>query len=251
MLRRLHYLLSDVHLEYLPHVTSFNELCRKYPTMLSNVTQPVFNKSTLILAGDIGHPTKDNYWKFLKSCSDEFQSVLFITGNHEYDSVQHCHIHNIDNLICQNLAKLHKPNLHFLNMTNLVQDNIRYLGATIWSNMPNISENVNTKYGKRQNAHLKQVDWLTKTLKQDTHIQTIIITHHMPSFKLIHPKYTNHNNFAFATDLEYLLQPNVKLWLCGHTHTPHDMMINNCRYLINPIGRVNEEKDPKLVSFVL
>ena len=45
----------------------------------------------------------------------------------------------------------------------------------------------------------------------------VVITHHMPSFSLITPKYQR-LNFCFASDCEFLMRSNVKAWIYGHAH---------------------------------
>lgn len=255
MFKRLHFLLSDIHLENRSHIKSFECLVKSSPYLLSNVSQKEFKNSTLILAGDIGYPTMDNYWNFLDSCSNTFNKVMFITGNHEYDSLynENKPYRTIDLMIQNKLNSLKKPNMYFMNMTNIHTNNIRYLGTTLWSDIPKIPllKDAKFRHNRRQEAFIQQKRWLEEELKKDTITNTIIISHHMPSFKLIDKKYQNSSNYAFATNLEYMIQPNLKYWLCGHTHTPNDKLINGCRYLINPLGKPNEKNKINLISFWL
>ena len=47
---------------------------------------------------------------------------------------------------------------------------------------------------------------------------------------------------AFASDLRSIVQdyPQVRLWAYGHTHTPHQYIIGNCRFVCHPFGYYNE-----------
>lgn len=252
MIRKLHYLLSDIHLEYQKSVASFSDLVHKYPLLINGHDTNLFKTGTLILAGDIGYPTEKKYWNFLKSCSDEFKNVIYTTGNHEYWKFGKTSIFDIDKQM-QNMANKNKMhNLHYLNMHEININQIRYLGATLWSNRKVSLKSMHSTSHDIRNSHKVHVDWLQNKLNIDKTTHTLVITHHMPSLKLIAPKYKNCENSGFATDLEHLIQPNLKMWVCGHTHTGVDIMINGCRFLINPLGRPDEiNKTIRLVSFYL
>ena len=68
----------------------------------------------------------------------------------------------------------------------------------------------------------------------------IVMTHHSPSMKSVHPKFgVDALNYAFSnTRLEDFIMdnPNIKYWVHGHTHDSHDYMIGECRVVCNPRG---------------
>ncbi|WP_416177301.1 metallophosphoesterase family protein [Dialister sp.] len=71
----------------------------------------------------------------------------------------------------------------------------------------------------------EELDWLTKTLKENQSKPTIIFYHAPLSDTLIpyNDKVGSPRNFAQpagAIDLLLLTNPQVKLWVSGHTHTP-------------------------------
>ena len=74
----------------------------------------------------------------------------------------------------------------------------------------------------------------------------IVMTHHAPTFKSIHPKYINDRqlNGAYASDLsDFILdRPLIKYWLHGHIHATNDYMVGDCRVISNPRGYVMESK---------
>ena len=76
-----------------------------------------------------------------------------------------------------------------------------------------------------------------------------MLTHYVPSFKLIEPKYSKYGklNTLFATDLEYLIQKPIEAWICGHTHSILDMKINNIYCGINALGHDNVDCLSKII----
>jgi 3',5'-cyclic AMP phosphodiesterase CpdA len=84
--------------------------------------------------------------------------------------------------------------------------------------------------------------------------RVLVMTHHLPSFALIDPKYTGNRqmkliNTAFATALDALITQPVHTWVCGHTHTPTRVTLNGVDVVINPIGYPHEKckLNPRLV----
>ena len=67
---RIQY-ISDIHLE-----------TRKQTAPFKSILEPV--AEYLVLAGDIGNPITPIYEEFLKYCSDNFVTVFYVLGNHEY-----------------------------------------------------------------------------------------------------------------------------------------------------------------------
>jgi predicted phosphodiesterase len=86
--------------------------------------------------------------------------------------------------------------------------------------------------------HLTDLAWLTQE-KPD-----IVVTHHGPSRRSIHPHFlpTGDMNYYFVSELENFIfeNSNIKIWLHGHVHDPFDYMIDNTRILCNPFGYPRE-----------
>jgi DNA repair exonuclease SbcCD nuclease subunit len=85
--------------------------------------------------------------------------------------------------------------------------------------------------------HEENVNWLKNTIDTNSNKDIIILSHHLPSYKLIAPTYLGSGcNSAFATNLEHIIKPNIKYWVCGHTHTSNSASIGNCKLITNPFG---------------
>jgi len=214
------------------------------------------------LAGDIGNPEQSHYREFLRQASKAFPTVLLISGNHEFYGHS---ITETDDLI--HLAIKGLPNLHYLNCTAYdISPAIRVLGCTLWSFVPPEAHNlVSTHlsdyraiYHTGHNDHItidqlnavhhRHVQWLEEQLEvaRTEDKQVLLMTHHMPSFDLIHPKYKGNKtmlliNTAFATALDRLIADPVHTWVCGHTHTATRTVLNNVNVVINPTGYPHEK----------
>jgi hypothetical protein len=153
------------------------------------------------------------------------------------------------------------PNVSFLN--NSCEDveigNIKYriLDSTLWYYTTKNKEEM-IKVTLREDFLIKKetgetfstkdfnqmlltnADYIQKEISSNPNTKFIILTHHLPSIRLIHDRYKNLplENVGFYTDLEYLIKKNVCLWLCGHTHMAMVARIGNCDLAVNPKGRV-------------
>lgn len=204
---RLQY-ISDLHLEYR----------QKMP-----LVQPKTNY--LALLGDIGYPNQKNYQDFLKYCSAFWDQVLLISGNHEYFPKKYSK-QEIDDIILNLASKYH--NVHFLNNTGCLLENYLVLGTTLWSN------NVDEPWIQKE--HQKSVAWLETRLTSKRN--TIVLSHYLPSYRLIVPKYRQHPRpHRYASVLDHLFRPPLIAWLCGHSHCQYETTINDIYCGINAYHR--------------
>ena len=224
---------SDIHLEFF----------KEAPTIMSTA-------SVLCLAGDIGYPFSDIYKRFLINLNAEvgFKKIFMITGNHEYynedksiDEIN-CHIHKI---IAEN--NLHK--ISFLNNTVEYYDGYLFVGTTLWSHVYNshhvtndFSCILNMTIDKYNELHADSRKFIELVLNEHSNKKIIILSHFLPSFKILNPKYDNYSKYnqCFASNCDELIIYPIRLWIYGHTHTPKLDMINEIPITCNPIGYVGE-----------
>ena len=71
---------------------------------------------------------------------------------------------------------------------------------------------------------------------------TVVITHHAPSPRSIHPRFAGSPlNACFVSDAQYLLDgERAQLWVHGHTHDSFDYVVNGTRVVCNPRGYARE-----------
>ena len=232
----------------------------------------------LVLAGDIcvakDFRTRDSsnkyaarYHQFFDQVSQEFPKVLYVIGNHE-------HYGNDMAYTARNLRDrlADRPNIQLLEKETTVIDGVVFLGTTLWTDLnkrnpqvmwriPNLMSDFNAiKVDVRQNLIHNDPPRITPDIWCDEHDRcrkflerkintgvdkTVVITHFTPSYKSSHPKYDNEviMNAAFHTEMHDFIydNPQVKLWIHGHTHEDFDYMINQTRVVCNPRGYVKYE----------
>lgn len=212
--------ISDLHLE-------FDSMDRR--------EWPKFNKydaDLWINAGDT---------HIYKSCRDlfrqEFEGVPYfeVLGNHDYwtneiqiDDGGHVWEDELNNY------------------------DLRLIGAPLWTDL---TENpvVWEKFKQymvdyRKIKPVLSLDKLTNVY--NTHKQYIIdnmadvvITHHLPSFRSVHKRWTDHDlNSAFASEFGIEQMPYTPiLWVHGHTHDPCIYMAGTTLVVCNPRGYPGED----------
>lgn len=242
-------LLSDLHLEH------------SYPGQY-------FNPGTgeiLILAGDIfcAHHLKKNgylneiYRKFIKDCADNYEHVLFVTGNHGFYG------YNYEGAF-KTLEEAFPDNFHLLENTTVKINNVNFIGFNLWTDF--YKENaiemmdaemymndyksirIGSNYRKLRakdvlEIHRKSREYLEQKLQELADEQVFVISHHAPSPQCIAPKFkTSRCNGAFCSDFDELIlnSPNLKNWVFGHVHTAFDFHIGHCRLTCNPRGYQGE-----------
>jgi predicted phosphohydrolase len=269
------HILSDLHLEYHQEINSLESFIKKFPYIMEDITEDIkentihLDDTILILAGDIGYPTSSNYFEFLSSCCKYYKDVIFVSGNHEY---YHSDFETINNLLIKESSNI--SNLHFLLNNSIIIDNYKFIGTTLWTNVDKYTkERVGTSMNdyvfikNKENdnnfisvndtndLHKKQLDYIEEELsKEENKYINIVITHHLPSKKLISKKYIQYGslNKAFYTDCEYLFHKyNIKTWICGHSHTKMNDVINNTQLILNPFGYKNENTSSKILKIFL
>lgn len=236
--------ISDIHLEHMNSMHQVNKFIQSF--------QPSTNAKdeVCILAGDIGNPFSKSYEIFLQHCASSFPKTFLVAGNHEF----YAHGHSISDTLKQIQAVVSKyPNITFLHNSTEVYQGIRFIGTILWSKIVNPAYTINDTNCIKdmtvetyQTLHKQDLKFLTDALATTTE-PTIVITHHIPSYSLIHPNFTTPSmqpyNQWFATDLDSLIerhQSRIQCWVYGHTHMPSETTLHNVPMLCNPKGYPNE-----------
>ena len=150
--------------------------------------------------------------------------------------------------------------IHFLNNKMILYNNIYIIGSTLWSyvdpskfhtktNMNDYNyikdftpELSNELWQKNRKFISDSIDVVRSAKETDINIRCLVITHHLPSFHLIHPKYkscTDINHF-FASDMDDLITEPVDYWIYGHTHMASKIIHNGVNLICNPLGYSSE-----------
>lgn len=250
-------IFSDIHLEH----------------YCNNEYLPDFGKGDiLVLAGDIisakhlkknGH-LKDLYLTAFENCSKDFDKILYVMGNHEFYGYNY---EGTFKTIQENLP----DNFHLLENKTLKIGDWNFIGFTFWTNFRNANViemmeaecvmndyktiRIGANYRKLRaqdtlNFHNQSREYILNQL--DTLNENVfVISHHAPSYQSISSEFKNATcNSAYCSDYDNLIlnHPQIKYWIHGHTHTPFDYMIGDCRVVCNPIGYPRQDTgyDPTL-----
>jgi len=83
-------------------------------------------------------------------------------------------------------------------------------------------------------------DWLDRRLATPHAGRTVVITHHAPSPRSVHPRFAESLLSAcFVSDAQHLLGAHrASLWVHGHTHDSFDYGVDGTRVVCNPRGYV-------------
>jgi predicted phosphodiesterase len=229
-------ILSDLHLEFY----------KKLPTNICNDHFP--KAPTLFLVGDIGYPFDDIWLKFIEWCESKYEKIFYVQGNHE------SYKNDIDKITDYIRTTLNeKPKFTFLDRGKIAYlDGYKVIGCTLWSEQTiNIYSKMNdSQYIYKNGSYLSLYDLLDmhkedkKWLDGNVDENTIVITHHLPSYDLIHPKYKipfyKDYHSAYASDCNSIVL-KAKIWIYGHTHIGSDVMFENkVRCICNPYAYPDE-----------
>lgn len=237
-------LISDVHLEFLS------------PSQVRSMASQVDPfADVLVLAGDIGNVKSISYQQFMEQLSQKFPKVFVVAGNHEYYGHDIVSTHQEITSLCDRL-----PNISFLCSSYEDYKGFRWVGTTLWSHVDpstrfftnDIWRIKGMSVQQYNQLHQKSVDFLVDTIT-DPCLSYIVITHYLPSMKLIHEKYRDasleENQWFASSTLEPWLKQqscHIPFWFYGHTHMPSDKFLYQTRMVCNPYGYERENKSPRL-----
>lgn len=212
-------IISDIH-------TEFGMSLETFSTFFTHT-------DITILAGDIVDNAGD-LAKYLQVVKEYSTYIIFVPGNHEfYNSSEDDDYERV----CK------EADVFYLQKGSISMCGINFCGATLWSDVTDFAiDQMNDPHDGEwiRNAHRDHLSWLENNIQRGD----IVITHHLPSLKLIHEKYKGDTcTSGFATNLDHLIEKCAPShWICGHTHVPFDLKIFDTRVIINPVGYPIERK---------
>ncbi|MDP1977171.1 metallophosphoesterase [Undibacterium sp.] len=252
-------ILSDLHLEAWGDTAPFGNPA---------ISQP----DVVVLAGDIHAGNQAVSW-----AAQHFAGipVLYVHGNHE------AYGKNLEDMQVD-IARACEAteNVHFLNASEYQMGDIRFLGATLWTDfclfgeeqryftmteatdlMPDYQRITLAAQGYRKLVaddtaliHARQKSWLNKRLNTPFPGRTVVVSHMAPSSQSVSPHYADDLlSAAFASQLDELVK-KADLWIHGHMHESFDYHLGKCRVICNPCGyplhsgrMENADFDPDLI----
>ncbi|CEP01489.1 unnamed protein product (mitochondrion) [Plasmodiophora brassicae] len=234
----------------------------------------------LALVGDITTPgifrivgaesDVDNLAAFLRWLSRRFVRVFFVIGNHELFSKSR----RYPSLPGQSASAILKtisdicdsiPGVELLNRRSVVVDNVRVIGATLWSDIDVDSQPivalVENSIGDYHRIFVEKDDGELRLLKVSDTVEwhrqdaafiqeelyeaerlgqrSLVLTHHAPwRAGTCKPEFANSQlNCAFASDIRFLDIGTVHTaWVHGHTHWNSRQIIGGSVLVSNQLG---------------
>lgn len=244
-------LASDLHLEFLQEA---------WPG--EHIIDPVACADVLVLAGDIAAGSDGiNFFGDWPSPNGRVP-VVYVAGNHEFYG------HPIGPQRERMKAAAALRGVHFLENETVEIGEVRFLGATLWTDyklrsdrtqaqqMEAVERGLNDhrliRTGRKLftakdalERHMESRAWLISELAKSWEGKTVVVTHHGPHPLSTHPRYVdNPLNGGFVSDLsEILLSSNAPhLWLHGHVHDGFDYTVGCARVVANPAGYIRNRR---------
>jgi predicted phosphodiesterase len=245
------HVLSDLHLS------------------VSGLAQPRTEADVVVLAGDIARPREAVAW-----AQGFEQPVLYVPGNHEYYGG------SID-ATAEELKRLCTgTRVRLLDNEATEIDGVRFLGSTLWTDFKLFGEGAaqaealaeaqrlirdfsriraagGTPFTPLASAALfeRNAAWLDARLNEPHAGPTVVITHHAPSARSVHPRFAGSPlNTCFVSHAEWLAAGGrACVWIHGHTHDSFDYDLDGTRVVCNPRGYAkdgvneNAQFDPGLL----
>lgn len=243
-------LISDLHLEY------------NSKHLLSDIKTLLPKADILVCAGDISNPFEYSYRRFLQKAKEIYKKVIVIPGNHEYYDISEAIALSYPKSMEESERQMRKVceevGAIFLQKEVLDIDNTRFFGCTLWANPfeSGGEEEWKDRYDYKHiseletpedytNLHLDHKNWLKKELSQETSKNKVVITHHVPSYKLVDSRYEGCSRNGYYVSNCDDLMTKAGIWLAGHTHRYISEDIEGTRIFCNPIGYPWEESPYK------
>jgi len=213
-------------------------------------------------------------WEYLKkNIFPQYKKIFLIMGNH--DHYQHV-FKNTADIWREHIKDV--PNLVFLENQDYFFEDTLFVGCTLWTNFLNGNPSAmmiaqgymndyylilekkyeELSYQDRMNwnhkkpvitpefiydVHQKSMIYLKEIVELNNDLKVVVITHHAPSFQSIHGRHVGDNaSPAYASNLEEFIldNPNIKVWLHGHTHHSCKYQIGETKILSNQCGYKGE-----------
>ena len=255
---------SDLHLEfgdlYLANEEHADVLILGGDIFVAtDLEQFLYDESASLIAATSSQKARaDRYFNFVRRCLEEFNTVIFIMGNHEH---YHGDYATTAKIIKNTFGAFN--NFYFLDKDHVIVNDVLFYGGTLWTDMNgedpttmhrirmmmndfNCVKNTGDE-GKKVFMPQDAVDdhyafrrGLDAVLEQYPNMSTVVVGHHAPSKASTHPRYKHETlmNGAYSTNLDDFIldRRQIKLWTHGHTHEDFDYMIGTTRIVCNPRG---------------
>lgn len=204
------------------------------------------NSEILVLNGDIcSLYYYDKLVTFIKSIHNKFKYIIYIPGNHEYYKPKDMNTHTSFTILYSKLDKLSDRfnNLHVLDNTSIIIDNILFSGCTLWSHsytplppfvkIKGFNQSIYNQKNKVSINFIKDSIYYAKQNK----LKHVIISHYPPS-KICSKNISKNDRYRslYYNNLDFLFSNEIT-WIYGHTHYNINKIVENTHLVSNQYGK--------------
>ena len=229
-------ILSDLHVGY------------------SALDTPLNDADVIVLAGDVAAPRQAAQWAMRLD-----KPVIYVLGNHEFYGS------SIDAAAAEMKRLCAGTHIHVLDNDEVIIDGVRFLGSTLWTDFMLFGDGTERTAAIVEAQRLmrdfsrirmdtatgalftpddsaalfqRNAKWLNRCLDTPHAGTTVVVTHHAPSRRSIHPRFAGSLlNACFVSDAERVAGAGrAQWWIHGHTHDSFDYVLNGTRVICNPRG---------------
>lgn len=236
---------SDLHLEFFRRV-GIAELEEHFLPQ-----DPRDAGAVLAMAGDISSDLLQ-LREFMERVVPRFALTLYVPGNHEYYGSEY---ETWNRAAREQLAGINKLWAAIGGVQGVEFDGVHFVFGTLWGDGGSTTAESQAiertlhdfraiLIGSRKlqafdmrRFYNAQRDSISFLLRQDAATR-VVVTHHMPSYALSHPRFAPIITGGFAGDCDDLLRGRhaPALWIHGHTHDTIDRQLHDTRIVCNPAG---------------
>lgn len=233
--------LSDIHCEFHPdYGKEFFEGLLQYRD----------DYDVAVIAGDLTDFRRMK--RSLDFVSDNLKEVVYVLGNHE------CYKGTLLDAFSQAKAHCAKlGNIHFLENSSVELYGKVFHGCTLWFDY-SMGSDMTSEWAMNDFNHIRR-------FRRDVGLQNmsnryflenevregdIVVTHHVPSLRSVHPRYMSSPlNKFFVCGMEHVIRrQKPELWIHGHMHDTFDYHIENTWVVCNPYGYMGHQTNPQYQS---
>jgi Icc-related predicted phosphoesterase len=237
------WILSDLHIEDLDHHVD-----------------GIPSVDIALIAGDVVAPISRSMRWLNREIAATGMPVIYVAGNHDNFGSE-----LIEAQADARNARSKYPGVHFLENETIVIGSSRFLGCTLWTDFAiNGDQSQAMEVAQRHWNDYQLIDlevdgdwrliqpqdtlkvhrdsrlWLERQLAIPFDGKTVVVTHHAPHPRSIHPsRVRDPLTPVFVSDLTTIIdtyQPD--LWVHGHMHHSSDYAVGETRIICNPRGKV-------------
>jgi predicted phosphodiesterase len=247
-------------------IHQINDLHKEFGAMPDTYVQPACD--VVIIAGDGGNGTQAIEW-----AKETFTvPVIYVAGNHEFWAQG-----DINAAIQRMRDCARGSNVHFLYNDTVIIDDVRYIGATLWTDFDLYGNAPLSMFHCKDNKDFDRIlksdgslfnisDSITEHMLSRFYIETelakpfdgktVVVTHHAPTELSVADRFEGSNdNPAYASRLENLILYNdIDYWGHGHVHNSLNYKLGDTTIVCNPRGyyghHLNDDFDDGLVVVI-